>query len=72
MHFTTVGDAVRQFPALAQVTHSDARTAQAYGDVADATVSFLKAALAQKPTRAGIDRALSHLGKTLVVTKQSH
>jgi dienelactone hydrolase len=72
MHFTTVGDAAAQFPALAQVTHADARTAQAYGDVADATVSFLQAALAQKTTRAGIDRALSHLGKTLVVTKRSH
>ena len=50
---------------------SDRRTAEAYGDVANATVSFLKAALAQKATRAGIDRALSHLGPTLAVTKQS-
>jgi len=72
MHFTTVGEAVGQFPALAKVTHADDRTAQAYVDVASATVSFLEATLAAKPTRAGIDRALSHLGKTLTVANRAH
>jgi dienelactone hydrolase len=70
MHFTTVGEAASKFPALAQVTHADARTSQAYAEVANATVSFLKAALAEKPTRAGIDRALSHLGKNLALSKK--
>jgi pimeloyl-ACP methyl ester carboxylesterase len=65
MHFTTVGDAASQFPALAKVTHADARTAQAYADVANATVAFLKAALSDAPGRARIDRALSKLGSTL-------
>ncbi|MFL5409169.1 MAG: dienelactone hydrolase family protein [Myxococcales bacterium] len=72
MHFTAVGEAVGQFPALAKVTHADARTAQAYVDVVSATVSFLEATLAAKPTRAGIDRALSHLGKTLTVANRAH
>src|SRR5436305_1773936 len=70
MHFTTVGEAAGQFPALAQVTHADARTAQAWGDVANATVAFLTATLADAPGRARIDRALSHLGSTLAVTKK--
>src|SRR5438067_13452124 len=70
MHFTTVGEAVGQFPALAQVTHADSRTPRAYDDVANATVAFLKATLADAPGRARIDRALSHLGSTLAVTKK--
>src|SRR5207248_8375486 len=61
MHFTTVGEAVGQFPALAKVTHADARTAQAFNDVAGATVAFLRAVFADAgPSRARIDRALSH------------
>jgi dienelactone hydrolase len=65
MHFTTVGDAAGRFPALAKVTQADARTPQAYADVANATVAFLKAALSDAPGRARIDRALSKLGGTL-------
>ena len=58
MHFTAVGEAAGQFPALAQVTHADARTAQAWGDVANATIAFLEG------------RPLSHLGRNLTVTKK--
>ncbi|TMA21123.1 MAG: hypothetical protein E6J85_08260 [Deltaproteobacteria bacterium] len=65
-----MGEAVGQFPALAQVTHADSRTPRAYDDVANATVAFLKATLADAPGRARIDRALSHLGSTLAVTKK--
>src|SRR4051812_39936008 len=68
MHFTTVGEAVGNFPALAKVTHADSRTPQAYSDVAGATVAFLQAALADAP-RPRIDRALSRLGKNLTLTK---
>jgi dienelactone hydrolase len=71
MHFTTVGDAAGQFPALAKVTQADARTTQAYTDVANATVAFLEAALADKRGRARIDRALSHVGRTLSVTQNA-
>ena len=60
MHFTTVGEAVGQFPALARVTHADARTTQAWTDVANATVAFLKG------------RGLSHLGSNLAATKRPH
>jgi dienelactone hydrolase len=60
MHFTTVGEAVGQFPALAQVTHADARTSQAWRDVANATVAFLQG------------HALSHLGSNLTITKRAH
>jgi len=60
MHFTTVGEAAGVFPALAQVTHADGRTSQAWTDVANATVAFLKG------------RPLSHLGSNLTLTKRSH
>jgi len=60
MHFTTVGESVGQFPALAQVTHADARTTQAWTDVANATVAFLKG------------RGLSHLGSNLTAMKRPH
>jgi len=70
MHFTTVGDAVGKFPALAKVTHADAWTPQAYSDVSGATVAFLEAAFAEAP-KARIDRALSHLGNNLTPTKKS-
>jgi hypothetical protein len=59
-----VGDAVGKFPALAKVTHADARTPQAYSDVSGATVAFLEASFAKTP-KARIDRALSKLGGTL-------
>ena len=59
MHFTTVGEAIGKFPALAKVTHADARTEQAWTDVANATVAFLQG------------RALSRLGSNLTATKKA-
>src|SRR5256885_5333365 len=70
MHFTTVGEAVGKFPALAKVTHPDSRTPPGHRGRAHPTVAFLKATLADAPGRARIDRALSHLGSTLAVTKK--
>jgi hypothetical protein len=49
MHFTIVGDAVGEFPALATVTHADAGTVQAYREVMAKTVAFLQAALTDPP-----------------------